>query len=158
MGVDQNIYLGPYASVLIPVMIKTVDPCIDHDVKPGDKFCPTCGKPTNNRAKEERVHAFCVESLTNYDMLDIERISLPDIERLGGLFYEKTRAVPNLIDFGLNRKTDIENSDIDEVNILELNIKQEIQIFEERFGTHLAKMREKGAIVETKWGLLHYYS
>jgi hypothetical protein len=51
MGVDYNVYIGPYVRATHAIHKKQIDRCAEHNVPPGSAFCPQCGINQANRFK-----------------------------------------------------------------------------------------------------------
>lgn len=160
MGVDYNVYVGPYIEYRVQIITTLISPCTQEDCpKSQDPYCPQCGMSAEKQSKmltvkREEPEIYFWEEPFN------ERFYNPRSHSPLGAEEDEMKtyqALPNIGNWGDNIDPKYEEDIIEMQN---LDIQEIVSRFEYEFEKELNILKEMCGIenVEVKYGVLVYMS
>jgi len=165
MGVDYNVYIGPYAEVVVKTAKKTIDHCKDPKNCPthhSTKFCSQCGIEVEKRFKImefEEPDLWEVEEKFYSALANIER-EFPEEFKDNGVKCKKYRFIPNGKRDGSPERTMSFDAMRDKIfeDWLGLDIKYEVNWFTQAYKLELFELEKACGSVRIGWGCLQFCS
>lgn len=167
MGIDRNLYIGPYLRVREVVEQKTVDNCAGHNFPNDAIYCPQCGKHKNNRFvnfEKNNAPNYWQERFekngesVNFDdyMVTTSCMADPTVEIIDGKRVKIYIYYPNRSHEELNLPR-IQDNDEQNIPFDGLDIQGTLKKFKEIFSDEIAFLKQWFE-VEIKFGFLSWYS
>ncbi len=164
MGIDRNLYLGPYAKTTTEVVSKEEDRCGHLPLDTQEKFCSECGTRISDRIyrhKGDAVSFYPEEAWKNPDALSSTSwVGPPEIYKKGEKEYRDYLWLPNASRPGKPKRKGVSNVDKhDEVviDIQNVDIEAEIEWFKTAY-PELQKLEEAFGNLTVGWGFIQWFS
>ena len=165
MGIDRNLYLGPYAKTTTEVVNKKEDRCGHLPENTKEKFCSECGTRMSERFYKHKgdVVEFCQEEAwKNPDALSTTSwVSPPNIYKKDKKEYRDYLWLPNARRPGKPKRegvADIDRYDEVVVDIQNVDVKAEIEWFRTAYAPELQKLEEAFGNLTVGWGFIQWFS